>query len=131
MVLEPPNFLVRSDGEAVRAHRYYRARERKQRRAQRHLSRKPKGQPQPRQSPTARGQNSGTHGQPAPGVLHQLSHLIVIPWSVLCIEDLSLKALARTKHAKSWLDAAFGELLRQVEYKARWNSKHFVQVPRD
>ena len=24
----------------------------------------------------------------------------------------------RTKHAKSWLDAAFGELLRQVEYKA-------------
>ena len=36
----------------------------------------------------------------------------------------------RTKHAKSWLDAAFGELLRQVEYKARWNSKHFVQVGR-
>src|SRR5215468_3944285 len=63
MVLEPPNFLVRSDGEEVRAPRYYRA-------------------------------------------------------------------LARTKHAKSWLDAAFGELLRQVEYKARWNSKHFVQVSR-
>jgi transposase len=36
----------------------------------------------------------------------------------------------RTKHAKSWLDAAIGELLRQVEYKARWNSKHFVQVDR-
>ena len=42
----------------------------------------------------------------------------------------SLKALARTKHAKSWLDAAFGELLRQVEYKALWHSKHFVQVDR-
>jgi len=62
--------------------------------------------------------------------LHQLSHHIVITWSVICFEDLSLKALARTKHAKSWLDAAFGELLRQVEYKARWNSKHFVQVDR-
>ena len=62
--------------------------------------------------------------------LHQLSHRIVITWSVICFEDLSLKALARTKQAKSWLDAAFGELLRQVEYKARWNSKHFVQADR-
>ena len=40
------------------------------------------------------------------------------------------KALPRTKHAKSWLDAAFGELLRQVEYKALWQGKHFVQVDR-
>ena len=53
--------------------------------------------------------------------LHQLSHFMVITWSVLCFEHLSLMALRRTKHAKSWLDAAFGELLRQVEYKARWN----------
>jgi putative transposase len=53
--------------------------------------------------------------------LHQLSHRMVITRSVICFEHLSLKALARTKHAKSWLDAAFGELLRQVEYKALWN----------
>src|SRR5215469_6925553 len=59
--------------------------------------------------------------------LHQLSHPT---WSVICFERLGLKTLARTKHAKSWLDAAFGELLRQVEYKAQWNSKHFVQVNR-
>ena len=29
--------------------------------------------------------------------LHQLSYLIVITWSVICFEDLSIKALARTK----------------------------------
>ena len=51
-------------------------------------------------------------------------------WSVVCFEQLSLKSLVKTKHAKSWLDAAFGELLRQVEYKALWSSKHFVQVGR-
>ena len=62
--------------------------------------------------------------------LHKLSHLIVATWSVVCFEDLSLKSLVKTKHAKSWLDAAFGELLRQIEYKALWNSKHFVQVDR-
>ena len=130
MVLEPPNFLVRSDGEEVRAPRYYRARERKQRRAQRHLSRKQKGS---RNRAKARRRVAKIHERTANlrrEFLHQLSHLMVITWSVICFEDLSLKALARTKHAKSWLDAAFGELLRQVEYKARWNSKHFVHVDR-
>ena len=43
MVLEPPNFLVRSDGEEVHAPRYYRARERKLRRPQRRVSRAQKG----------------------------------------------------------------------------------------
>ena len=129
MVLEPPNFLVRSDGEAVRAPRY-RARERKLRRAQRRLSRAQKGS---RNRAKARRRVAKIQERTANlrrEFLHQLSHRIVITWSVLCFEDLSLKALARTKHAKSWLDAAFGELLRQVEYKARWNSKHFVQVDR-
>jgi putative transposase len=130
LVLEPPNFLVRSDGEAVRAPRYYRARERKQRRAQRQLSRKSKGS---RNRAKARRRVAKIHERTANlrrEFLHQLSHRMVITWSVICLKDLSLKALARTKHAKSWLDAAFGELLRQVEYKARWNSKHFVQVDR-
>jgi putative transposase len=40
------------------------------------------------------------------------------------------KSLVKTKPAKSWMDAILGELLRQVEYKARWSSKHFVPVGR-
>ena len=56
--------------------------------------------------------------------------MIVATWSVICFEIVNLKSLAKTKHAKSWSDAAFGELLRQVEYKALWNSKYFVQVGR-
>jgi putative transposase len=130
MVLEPPNFLVRSDGQEVRAPRYYRAGERKLRRAQRRLSRAQKGS---RNRAKARRRVAQIHERTAnlrQEFLHQLSHLLVTTWSVLCFEHLSLKALARTKHAKSWLDAAFGELLRQVEYKALWNGKHFVQVDR-
>jgi len=42
---------------------------------------------------------------------------------------LSLKALARTEQAKSRLDAALGELLRQVGYKALRDSS-FTQVER-
>ena len=60
--------------------------------------------------------------------LHQLSNRIVQSWDVICLEDLTLKSLVKTKQAKSWMDASFGEFLRQVEYKALWNGKHFVQV---
>jgi putative transposase len=46
------------------------------------------------------------------------------------VEDLNLKSLAKTKQAKSWFDASFGELFRQIEYKSLWNHKHFVAVDR-
>lgn len=41
-----------------------------------------------------------------------------------------MKGLARTKLAKSVLDGALGDIRRQVEYKARWMGKKFVQVDR-
>jgi putative transposase len=130
MVLEPPNFLVDSDGGEVPAPRYYRARERKLRRAQKQLSRtKTNG----RNRTKARRRVAKVHERTAnlrQDFLHKLSHFIVATWSVVCFEDLSLKSLAKTKRAKSWLDAAFGELLRQIKYKTLWNSKHFVQVDR-
>ena len=130
LVLQPPNFLVSSEGTEIPAPRYFRARERKLRRASRTLSRRKLNS---RNRAKARKQLARVHERTVhlrQNFLHQLSHNIVFMWSVLCFEDLSLKSLARTKHANSWLDAAFGELLRQVEYKALWNSKHFVQVGR-
>ena len=130
MVLEPPNFLVDSLGGEVTAPRYYRARERKLRRAQKHL---PRTKRDSRNRRKARRRVAKIHVRTAnlrQDFLHKLSHFIVATWSVVCFEDLSLKSLAKTKHAKSWLDAAFGELLREVEYKALWSSKHFVQVDR-
>jgi putative transposase len=51
----------------------------------------------------------------------------------ICIEDLGVKALARTKlrgHAKSFHDAAMGEFRRQLEYKCDWNHVHLVPVDR-
>ncbi|HXW92202.1 MAG TPA: RNA-guided endonuclease TnpB family protein, partial [Terriglobales bacterium] len=130
LVLAPPNFLVGSDGSEVRAPRYYRAGQRKLRRAQRRLSR---ARPGSRNRARARLRVAQVHHRTAnlrQEFLHQLSHWIVGSWSVLCFETLSLKSLARTKQAKSWRDAAFGELLRQVKYKALWHGKHFVQVGR-
>ena len=43
---------------------------------------------------------------------HQLTHGLM-QYPALCLENLSLLGLAKTKLAKSMLDAALGETLRQ------------------
>jgi len=129
-VLEPPLYLVGSDGSEVRAPRYYRRMEKKLRRAQRHLSRCQKAS---RNRSQAKVQVARIHERIAnlrSEFLHQLSPRTIESWDAVCFEDLSLKSLAKTKHAKSWLDASFGEFLRQIEYKAQWLGKHFIQIGR-
>ena len=107
MVLQPPNFLTGFDGTSapeISAPRFYRTRERKLRRAQRKLSRRKLGS---RNRSKARKHVAKVHERTANlrrDFLHKLSLFIVTTWSVLCFEDLTLKSLARTKHAKSWLD---------------------------
>jgi putative transposase len=41
-----------------------------------------------------------------------------------------VKGLARTKLAKSILDAAFGEIRRQLEYKGKWYGCHVQAINR-
>ncbi len=48
----------------------------------------------------------------------------------VCIEDLSVKGLAKTKLARSVLDAGFGEFRRQLEYKTAWNRRHLAVIGR-
>jgi hypothetical protein len=72
-VLEPPNFLVGSDGGAVRAPRHYRARERKLRRAQRHLSRARQGSRNREKARRRVAQpDAGAHSRGEPGVRERI-----------------------------------------------------------
>ena len=48
----------------------------------------------------------------------------------LCIEDLNIKGLARTKLAKSFSDAALGSFVRMLDYKAEWHYRQVVRVSR-
>lgn len=62
--------------------------------------------------------------------LHQRSTCIIQRFDGVCVEDLNVKALARTKLSKSFADAALGEFFRLLRYKALWYGKRFVAIDR-
>ena len=51
---------------------------------------------------------------------HKLSTKLVNENQVIGIETLNLKGMARTRLAKSIMDAGIGETIRQLTYKADW-----------
>ena len=52
-------------------------------------------------------------------------------YDVICIEDLNVKGMLANHHlAKSIADASFGEISRQLQYKADWYGKDVIQVGR-
>ncbi len=62
--------------------------------------------------------------------LHQVSHRITASAEVIQVEDVSLRGWQRLWGRKT-SDLAPGELLRQLEYQARWRGGTFLKVFRD
>lgn len=62
--------------------------------------------------------------------LHQLSHALIAKARVIGLETLGIKAMARGRHAKSVHDAGWGELVRQIGYKAEWHHREIRRMRR-
>lgn len=60
--------------------------------------------------------------------LHKLTRRLVDENQALCVESLNVRGLARSKLALSVHDAAWGELLRQLRYKAQLAGRTVVAV---
>lgn len=124
------DFAVLSNGEREAAPRFYRKAQRRLKRAQRHERRCVKDS---KRHAKAKARVSRIHqqvGNRRKDFLHQLTTHLVAKHEGICIEDLSLKGLTRTKLARSFHDAALGEFRRQITYKAEWNRKHLVVIDR-
>jgi putative transposase len=124
------DLFVLSDGERVRAPRFARRAERRLSRSQKDLCRKKPGS---RRREKAKRRVAGVHRKVSnqrSDFLHKLTTHLTRKYDCVCLEDLNTKGLAKTKLSRSVLDAAFGEFVRQVEYKATWSFKHSVRVGR-
>lgn len=124
------DFATLSNGEAIPAPKFARKAGRRVRRAQRVVSRRTKGSNRRKK---AKRRLSRVHQKVARqrnDFVHKVTTDLVGRFDLICIEDLSVKGMARTKLARSVLDAAFGEFRRHLEYKARWNYRRLVMVDR-
>ena len=63
--------------------------------------------------------------------LHQLSRKLINENQVVCAENLAVKNLIKNpKLAKHIADASWGEFTRQLEYKADWAGRTYVEIDR-
>ncbi|MFF0635996.1 RNA-guided endonuclease InsQ/TnpB family protein [Nocardia sp. NPDC004151] len=123
-------FAVLSDGRIIDSQRFLRQAERKLANAQKSLSRKAKdsGNRAKAQIKVARAQAkvADTRRDWA----HKQSTIIIRDNQAVYVEDLRIKALARTRMAKSVHDAGWGMFIRMLEEKAARYGRTFGKVNR-
>lgn len=60
--------------------------------------------------------------------LHKISTVLIKEYDIICLEDLNVKGLMKSKNAKSFQDVAQSEFIAMLKYKAEWYGKTIVQV---
>lgn len=124
------SLIVCSTGQTVANPRWYRRQTGKLRRAQKALSRTVRGS---RNRGRARLVVARLHQKiknQRADFLHKLSSELVRHHDLVSIEDLSIRGLAKTKLAKSVLDAGWGMFRDMLEYKADRNDSYVVAIGR-
>lgn len=125
------DFVTLSDGsDPISAPKFYRKGQEKLRKAQKAVSRRKDGSKRKAKARHAVAKIHQKIANQRGDFLHKLTTDLVGKFDGLCIEDLSLQGLARTKLAKSFTDASMGEFRRQLTYKAEWNRKHLIVINR-
>lgn len=123
-------YATLSTGEAVSNPRHLRSRQRALARAQRARARKRRGGANRDTDRRKVARLHRTVARRRADSRHKLTTRLVREHDLLCVEDLSIAGLARTTLARPFADAALGEFLRQIRYKADWHGKHVVAVGR-
>jgi putative transposase len=124
------SLVVTSSGEVVANPRFYRAAQRRLRRAQRVLSRRRKGSAN---RAKARHRIAVVHRKVRDARLdhaHKVALWLVRDNQAVYAEDLSVSGLARTRLAKSVADAGWAQLVRCIEEKAARYGRTFAKIGR-
>jgi putative transposase len=118
-------------GEKVKQPKHLARSHKRLKRAQPSLARKQKGS---RKREKARRKGARIHAQIADqrnDSRHKLTTRLIRENQAICVESFASKNVVRNHHlARSSSAAAWGELVRQLDYKAQWSGRTLVKIDR-
>ena len=121
---------VLSDDEVAETQGYFRRSEHKLKLLQRGLARKKLGSKRRNKWRLRVARMHEKIANQRQDFLHKLTTNWIRQYGIICLEDLALKGLCRTRLAKSFYDAALGALVGMVEYKTDWYQCWLQKVSR-
>ncbi len=123
------NFIITSDGLKYLNKRYFVKSQKKLKKLQKRLSKKRKGSNN-REKAKLKVQRVHTKiSNQRRDYLQKISNEITNHYDIICLESLNVKGMVRNrKLAKSIADVAWGEFIRQLEYKSLWRGKTVVKI---
>ncbi|MUL36336.1 RNA-guided endonuclease InsQ/TnpB family protein [Gloeocapsopsis dulcis] len=125
------SLITTSNGEKVANPKHFERLGHKLRRVQKALSRCQKGSSnrEKARGKVAKVQSQITNARK--DFLHQLTTQLVRENQTIAVEDLAVRNMVKNrKLARSISDAAWGELVRQLEYKCQWYGRMLVKIDR-
>ncbi|WP_240614426.1 RNA-guided endonuclease InsQ/TnpB family protein [Herpetosiphon llansteffanensis] len=124
------SFTTLSTGEKTAPPKFYRHSQKKLARAQRKLSRAQKGSNNRLKAKKRVARLHKKISNQRVDWLHKHALGIVRRFDMVCIEDLTIKGLVKTKLAKSFNDAALSTFMQRLQEKAEWHGRRVVKVGR-
>ena len=125
------DLLITSDGQKVENPRFLKQKLKRLKYAQRQVSKKQKGSGRRKKHIT---KLAGIHQKVSntrKDYLHKNSTHLIRENQSICVEDLAVKNMVKNhKLAQAISDVSWGELLRQLEYKAAWYGREILVIDR-